>query len=87
MTPADTEALQKGQYELRMQMRELAITLRSLEKSMHRLESALEQSLQRVSDLEHWRSEFRGAWFAFRWIPPVVTGVLVGIAVDLLAKL
>lgn len=91
MTPAETAFLTSQLSDLKMAIKEVHARIdkhaERTDRNFDEVKARQDKTNSRLSKLELWRAELRGAGRAMSWVPAVVIGVLSSATSLLLADL
>ena len=62
------------------------VTLAEVHRTLQRIEAKIDETNGRVRMLELWRARVAGATAAMNWVPPIVTAVISGGLVAVIAQ-
>lgn len=57
------------------------------EKDLNEIKATMKVDADRISRLELWQARWEGARWALQWLPPLMSGIGVGLAVIVVGKL
>jgi len=86
MTTRDVERMMERQSAMEGDLREIKTQLRYIREQLSGVAARIDATDRELQTLFRWRSEMIGMYTWVRWIPPTITGIVVGVLVDLFGR-